>query len=268
MTKHAGTRGTCQDPSAGRRAALARLLREARENLEPVPDGRRRRTPGLRREEVADAAGISVTWYTWLEQGRDVTMSSETMARLARALRLDRTQERYLQSLARPREVRAPRRLSEAPVTLETLVDGLDPRPAYAVDRAYNVVAWNTAAARLLGTFGRGDPVRGNVLARLFLDADWQHLFVDWPEIARSAVGQFKASTVAFAQDADVTQLVSRLSAAAPAFRALWSAAELAASPDWTKRIRTGRGVERWRYSLLRPEGAARDFTVAIYMPG
>lgn len=266
MSKHNGMLTTSFDHETARRQELAAFLRSARERVSPKKPGPRRRTPGLRREEVADAACISVTWYTWLEQGRDVSMSADTMRRLAAALHLDVTQENYLRGLARPVEALAPVAHEAVPETLVTLVAGLDPHPAYATDRVSNVVAWNRAAGRLLGEFIPGDPVKGNILARLFLDADWKRLFVRWPEIAASAVAQFRASTAAFARDEDVIALASRLMTHAPEFAAVWSATELAQSPDWTKEILTPRGdVETWRYSLLRPEGESRDFTVAVY---
>lgn len=266
MTDHTGIPTTPQAVDDARRAELGRFLRARRERLPPLAPSGRRRTPGQRREDVAAAAGISVTWYTWLEQGRDVSMSRDTMDRLTRALALDETEGRYLERIARPADLRPPRPAS-APASLAGLVAGLAPHPAYAMDRVCNVVAWNEPAGALFGAIVPGDPVRGNILARLFLDPAWKRLFADWPIIARSAVAQFRAGTAAFAQDDDVTALVARLSEAAPVFRTVWEAAELAPSPDWTKVLRRGNRTECWRYTVMRPEGEARGFTVTVYLP-
>ncbi|MGI3168516.1 helix-turn-helix transcriptional regulator [Pseudooceanicola sp. C21-150M6] len=266
MKDYTGILTTPFTAGAARREELARFLRARREALAPQRPGGRRRTPGLRREEVAAEAGISVTWYTWLEQARDVSVSAETLRRVARALQLNETEEHYLTGLARPGDFRAasPEKVPEA---LLTIVQGLSPHPAYAMDRVFNVVAWNDPAETLFGAFTTGDPVTGNVLARLFLDPEWKRLFVDWPGIARSAVAQFRTATAAFAQDPEVTGLVARLCDEAPVFATVWQAAELAPSPDWTKVIRRGNRTESWRYSVLRPEGAAKGFTVTLYLP-
>lgn len=266
MKDHTGIPTTPLEADAARREDMARFLRAKRESLPPLQSTGRRRTPGLRREDVAAAAGISVTWYTWLEQGRDVTMSLQTLVGLKRALDLDTTETDYLTGLARPSGTALACRATP-PEILQTLVRGLAPHPAYAVDRVYNVVAWNRPAETLFGAFKPGDPARGNILARLFLDPEWKELFVDWPAIARSAVAQFRASTAGFSQDPEVTGLIDRLSSEVPVFNTVWRAAELEASPDWTKTLRQGDRTERWRYSVLRPEGEARDFRVTLYLP-
>lgn len=265
MNEHTGIATTTLAAETARREELARFLRSRREGLRPPHPGPRRRTPGLRREEVAEAAGISVTWYTWLEQARDVSMSAETLRRLSRALELDDAGTRYLKGLARPEEAVTPKPVP-VPDSLRTLVAGLG-HPAYATDRVGNVAAWNAQAEEVFGVFAPGDPVRGNILARLFLDPGWKTLFADWPLVARSAVAQFRTATAAFARDGDVTDLVARLSEEAPVFRTVWSAAEVAPSPDWTKVLRRGGRDETWRYAVLRPEGEARDFTVTLYLP-
>ncbi|MHA7775524.1 helix-turn-helix transcriptional regulator [Roseibium sp. M-1] len=266
MTDHTGTSSTRLDADAIRRQELGAFLRAARERMTVSSTERRRRTPGLRREEVADAAAISVVWYTWLEQGRDVRMSPETLARLVRALELNRTEALYLRTLARPDDLDLPS-LQAAPGAVSDLVTRLSPHPAYALDRTWNVVACNGDAANLVGPFVRSDPVRGNVLARLFLDPDWKRLFCDWGEVARMAAAQFRASTAAFATEADVVSLLSRLHEVSPDFARIWTSAEIAPAADWTKTILSGGRVTRWRHSVLRPEGAGRDFSVTVYLP-
>jgi len=266
MTDHTGTSTNTLDADTARRRELSAFLRAARARITPSQTERRRRTPGLRREEVADAAAISVVWYTWLEQGRDVRMSSETVARIARALHLDRTETRYLRVLARPDDLEIPATRT-APEGVVSLVSGLSPHPAYAFDRAWNVVAWNEDAENLVGPFAGGDPVRGNVLARLFLDPDWKRLFSDWTEVTRMATAQFRASTAAFAKEPDVAGLLDRLQDRSADFRKIWTAAEIAPAADWTKKILSNGRITRWRHALLRPEGAGQDFSITVYLP-
>ncbi|MFD1794733.1 helix-turn-helix transcriptional regulator [Paracoccus aurantiacus] len=260
-----GTRTDTLHSDESRRRELADFLRRTRERLRPEKPSSKRRTPGLRREEVSDAAGISVTWYTWLEQARDIAVSTETLNRLVEALRLDRTETRYLYGLAgRTGELPAESTVPPSESLCE-LVTGLMPHPAYAMDRVFNVVASNPSSDALFGRFDTDQPAKSNILTRLFLDPDWKSLFVDWSAVARSAVAQFRASTSAFAQEKDATEIVSLLLEEVPGFKYIWAAAELAESPNWTKTIRCGHGVCRYDYALLRPEGGDRDYTIAIY---
>ena len=147
-----------------RRDSLAHFLRSRRERLNPVDFGiavgGRRRAIGLRREEIADAAGISTTWYVWLEQGRNVNASAQALRALGRALRLSPPELAYLLQLARPDLDwrRRPAGHAEPTAGLMALLDGLAPHPAYITDRYRQVVASNTPARILLGDFSSADP--------------------------------------------------------------------------------------------------------------
>src|SRR5215831_7946175 len=140
--------------SLERRHALGAFLQAHRARLEPAalgfPPVGRRRTPGLRREEVAQLAGLSVTWYTWIEQGRDVSVSPAALARLARTLQLSAAERTYVFDLAGKRDPAgpAPAPASEVPVTLEAAVQAIA-APAYVLDRQWNAVVWNALASRL-----------------------------------------------------------------------------------------------------------------------
>jgi transcriptional regulator with XRE-family HTH domain len=151
------------DERASARAELGSFLARCRKAL-PQPAGGRRRTPGWRREEIAAAAGISVTWYSWAEQGRDVNLSAAALARLARALRLDAAQTAYVFRLARPASGAA-ESVAVDPA-LGRFVDGLEPHPAYLLDRGWSIVAANEAARRVFGFAGKGE----HLIERLFID--------------------------------------------------------------------------------------------------
>src|SRR5215813_11483969 len=166
-----------------RRDELAQFLRSRRERLDPkdfgIAVGGRRRTVGLRREEIADAAGISTTWYVWLEQGRDVNASAHALRALGKALRLSQSEQTYLFQIARPDLDwrRRPARPALPSANLLSLIEGLAPHPAYVVNRYAQVVATNAPARKLLGDFGSAEPWSDNLIARLFLDPAWRALF-------------------------------------------------------------------------------------------
>jgi hypothetical protein len=210
---------------------------------------------------------MSVTWYTWLEQGRDVRMSAAAASRIARALHLDPAGHRYLMSLARPADVVAPMR-NAAPGAISRIVDQLAPHPAYAADRTWNVIAWNECATSLLGDFELSDPARNNVLARLFLDPGWKWCFPDWQAVAQRAVAQFRVATAAYASSPDVVGLVERLRADAPEFEPIWANGEIMTAVDGEKTVRRGAAEETWHYRVMRPEGLGQDHTVTLYLPG
>ncbi|ESX14240.1 helix-turn-helix transcriptional regulator [Mesorhizobium sp. M0179] len=250
---------------------LARFLRERRDRL-PRIDGAngRRRAPGLRREEVAAEAGISTTWYTWLEQGREVNASPQVLRSLARVLRLSRSEQAYLFQLARPdldwRNRLGAQGLPSAP--LLSLLDGLAPHPAYVVNRYWQVVACNHPAAVLLGDFETDDEWSGSLLARLFLDLEWRQRFVDWPEVSRSAAAQFRLATVAMTRDPVLAALVSSLEAASEAFATCWNSRDIAEPPIWRKSIRHPvAGAMSFDFATLQPGGRDSDFSVSVYTP-
>ncbi|TIV69767.1 MAG: helix-turn-helix domain-containing protein, partial [Mesorhizobium sp.] len=141
----------------------------------------RRRAPGLLREEVALLAGISATWYTWLEQGREANPSAQVLHALADVLKLLPVEREHLFKLAKPEWLPETSR-SERPSPdpwMADLLTALSPNPAYALNRAWDFAAWNDGAAALFGGFDPEDPVKRNLLTRLFLDPDWRALFAD-----------------------------------------------------------------------------------------
>jgi transcriptional regulator with XRE-family HTH domain len=212
-----------QTTASDRRRLLGAFLRTHRERLSPqaagLPAGGRRRTPGLRREEAAQLAGVSATWFTWLEQGRDVAASPEALARLAGALQLSRAERAYLFNLAGRRDPAAPdAAIPEAPPGLAEAVARFD-GPAYALDRCWNAVCWNPAAGRLFAGW-LGGPER-NLLRYLFRAPEARRLVVDWTERAQRVLAEFRADFSRSLNDPQMRSLVEELRAE-PLFARLW----------------------------------------------
>ncbi|HEX7080336.1 MAG TPA: helix-turn-helix transcriptional regulator [Gammaproteobacteria bacterium] len=208
-----------------RRRRLGEFLRARRERLAPSDAGLpesfvRRRTPGLRREEVALLAGLSPTWYTWIEQGRSVSASPHALARIADALRLTSTERAYLFELAEKRDPQASDASAEAPPS--ALVAALDvvATPAYLLDRAWRACGWNAAAETLFEPW-LGGPER-NLLRYVFLEPSARELICDWRQRARRLIAEFRADTSRLGEDEEIAQLVRELKSESDTFGALW----------------------------------------------
>jgi transcriptional regulator with XRE-family HTH domain len=205
------------------RRALGDFLRARRERVAPatvgLADGSRRRTPGLRREEVAQLAGLSTTWYTWLEQGRDVSVSPHGLARIATALRLDRAARDYLFDIAGRRDPQPDPDPEALPAALPACVAAVT-TPAYVLDRPWNARAWNEPAARLFA--GWLDAPQPNLLRFVFLAPQARTLLPDWRERARRVLAEFRADCAAHLEDAPVARLLADLRRDSPDFADLW----------------------------------------------
>ena len=216
--------------STDHRAALAEFLRARREAVSPaqvgLPAGRARRTPGLRREEVAMLAGVSVTWYTWLEQGRRINASADVLRAIGRALRLDEAGTEHLLALAQP-SVGAPADATAAfgpddvPSALRRLIDAFEPAPAYVLGPRWEFAAWNAAEARLYPPITTLQPPERNLLWVLFADPATRALIVDWDIHAKQSLAEFRASTTAMRDDPALLALVERLRDDQPGVRAM-----------------------------------------------
>ncbi|TWB45175.1 helix-turn-helix transcriptional regulator [Nitrospirillum pindoramense] len=212
-----------------KRREMGEFVRAQRERLSPaalgLAPGPRRRTPGLRREELAQLSGVSVTWYTWIEQGRDVSISPAALTRLAQALRLSAAERAYLFDLAGKRDPEGAAAGDDTPVpsALDALVRSL-PHPAYLLDRCWNALAWNAAAARLFtGWLVPPDPgTDRNQLRYLFLNPTAQALIPDWVERARRVVAEFRVDYSHHLDDPGMRALVADLSQRSPLFADLW----------------------------------------------
>ena len=216
------------------------FLRSRRTRLNPDKPGdatwQRRRTPGLKREEVAQRAGISAEWYVKLEQGRAVSPSAETVEALGRALRLDRVEMVHLRSLAAAGG-RQPFRREDVPEVLRRLVASL-PEPAYLTGQRWDVLAWNDAAAALFGSFGQLAPEDRNILHWMFTDPSAKALFGEtWAEEARRMVSVFRAAHDLWPGDTAFVALVDRIGAGCPEFDSWWSEHGVAAPVSGTKHL-------------------------------
>ena len=187
-----------------RRAELGAFLRSRRESLSPttvgLPSGFRRRTPGLRREEVAMLADVGTTWYTWLEQGRDVRASQEVLLAIAHALRLDAVERRHLFVLSDrpPPEVRStgPEHLEGS---VQRMLASLSGQPAYVTGRRWDILGWNRAASVVFGDYEQLDQDARNLMLMVFVNPRHRRLLIDWEELARAALAIFRADSARYA---------------------------------------------------------------------
>lgn len=219
------------------------FLRSRRERLTPaavgLPNGFRRRTPGLRRDEVALLAGVGTTWYTWLEQGRDVRPSAEVLNALAQALRLDRAERQHLFILAgrSSPELRTtgPEHVPEA---LVRMLDSMSDQPAYVLGRRWDVLAWNQAAVAIFGDFGRLDGDARNLMHMMFANESHRRLLADWDALAPLSLAVFRADSTRYAGDPDFERLIALLMDQSAEFRAWWPRHDVMHHTSTVKRIR------------------------------
>ena len=224
------------------RSELADLLRSRRDRLTPadvgLPAGTRRRTAGLRREEVAQLAGVSTTYYTFLEQGRDVRPSRQVVTALASALRLSSAERAHLFQMAGITVVAEDQAQAEtvAPV-VSALVGRLDPFPAYLKGRRWDVLAANRAARALLTDWSARESGDRNLVWWMFTDPGARKVYVHWEEEASGMLGRFRAAAGRRPDDPDFTDLIERLHQASPEVRDWWPRYEVRPVGSGTKRL-------------------------------
>jgi transcriptional regulator with XRE-family HTH domain len=217
---------------------LGSFLRARRERLSPsqakIKALARRRTPGLRREEVAQLAGISPEWYTYLEQDRDVRPSSEAIERIATALQLTWAEREYLCELAFPRSYRgAPK--SALPASLQRFMDELEYRPAYVVNDLWDIVGWNAAAFSVFPGLQAG--ARPNLMISVFLDPAWRCLHKHWERNARRMLALFRLTVAAHAGHERCVSLLAQLNASSEEFARWWREQGVLASSSGPKEL-------------------------------
>ncbi|MFC4035561.1 helix-turn-helix transcriptional regulator [Streptomyces polygonati] len=252
---HAGTSGTPgtagisaprPDPGAGdasesRRRELASFLRNRRERISPeqvgMPPGRRRRTPGLRREEVAQLAAVGVTWYTWLEQAREIQVSGQVADAIARALMLDREERRHLFTLAGAPD---PHPLLDCPgmsPAVRVMIDQLEPLPAAVFNSRYDIVAYNRTYGRLVSDLDAMPVENRNLMWLCFTDPCWKERMLDRELNVRLMAAKFRVSMGQHIGEAPWKALLKRLQQASPEFCEVWE-----------------------RHEVLQPEGHVKRF--------
>lgn len=238
VTKDVGSDGI--DGVGDTRRALGGFLRARRGRVAPehvgLAGGRRRRVRGLRREELAQLAGISVDYYVRLEQGRATQPSPEVLDALATALGLDAAERRHLATLADARRGPAPDARVSPP--LRRVLDAMAPLPAFATDHRMDVVAWNGLGAELIG--GLAEPGRRdrNNARFLFLDPASRVVHPDWEDRAAEAVGQLRVSAGRYPDDAELSALITELSERSTEFRRIWATGEIVMCAAGRKRLR------------------------------
>lgn len=252
-----------------RRSEFGDFLRSRRAKLSPksvgLPSGRRRRAPGLRREEVAELAGIGVDWYIRLEQGRAVSPSVTTIDALARALRLTKVEHLHLRALASGanRRAFAPESVS---AQLRNLVGSLN-QPAYITGRRWDLLAWNKAAAEILA-FDRLAEEDRNILVCVFLFPGTRRLFgTGWADEAKRIVAQFRATHDLWAGDPAFIELLTRLRNGSPEFAEWWETHDIGGGTGGIKRLRhPKKGMLRFFHASFQANDDP-DLKLIIYTP-
>ena len=253
------------------RDELAQFLRTRRASLGPeavgLPTSGRRRTPGLRREEVALLAGVSVSWYTWLEQGRPIRASREVLLAIARTLQLTPTENAHLLALAdRAEPVSAPD-TDRAPDQLVRLIEAMSPSPAYVLGPRWEFLAWNRAQALLFPAIERLAEADRNLLWVVFATAEARELIVDWPVESRRMLTQFRADTDRLHDDPALEELIARLTQVSPEFAAGWARHDVAPFESRVRRYAHPRaGTLIFEYQLLVPAEFAH-MRVVVQLP-
>ena len=209
-----------------RRRELGAFLRNRRERVQPEDAGlrssRRRRTPGLRREEVAQLAGVGVTWYTWLEQGREINPSAQVLDAIARTLQFDSHEHSHLFTLAGIATTTVAAQCIELCPTVQPLLDQLEPFPACVLNDRLDLLAYNRVYASFFEDLDAIPVEDRNLLWLTFTDAAWRRPIVDWDESVGNLVAEYRAAMARHLDEPAWKLLVARLHRASPEFRAFW----------------------------------------------
>jgi transcriptional regulator with XRE-family HTH domain len=257
-------------PDAIRRRELAAFLRSRRERLTPhqvgLPITGRRRTPGLRREEVAQLAGVGVTWYTWLEQGRDIRPSDQVLGAIARTLQLDPYESAHLFTLAGLATRPSQKDCNAVPPGAVALLDRIDPWPALVTNARTDILAYNRGYNWLLGDVDELPFEERNTMLQCFLGR-WEQRMPDWHGHKARAVAQLRASMADQVTNPSWKALVKRLRRESADFEALWRQHDVTAPRNWTKRfLHPDAGLLQFNttYLWLTP---APEIRLASYTP-
>jgi transcriptional regulator with XRE-family HTH domain len=251
--------------------SLGTYLKDRRAKLDPTAFGfplKRRRTPGLRREEVAQRANVSATWYTWLEQGRGGAPSADVLDRIARAMMLTDVEREhlFLLGLGRPPKVRyhAPDGISPR---LQRVLDTLEHSPAFIRTATWDVIAWNRAAAAVLTDYSTLPDGQRNVLRMMFRDSRVRAAQPNWQSVARYVVASFRADVARAGAARNVQSLVDELCATSPEFAAMWRDNDVKGHGDGVKVLHHPiAGPLSMEFSAFAVDGRP-DLNMVIYNP-
>lgn len=258
---------TASDPSGN---MLGDYLRDRRAKLDPASFGlplKRRRTPGLRREEVAQRAHVSATWYTWLEQGRGGSPSADVLERISGALMLTDVEREHLFLLALGRPPEARYRVVEGVTPrLQRVLDMFEISPAFIKTATWDVIAWNKAATVVLWDYASVPEGERNILRRMFCDPLARERQLDWESVARFVVAAFRADAIRAGASEAVKELVDELSRASPEFEAMWRENVVRSHGEGTKHLRHPAGLIGMEYSSFAVDGRP-DLAMVVYNP-
>ena len=224
-----------------RRRELGSFLRSRRERLKPEDVGlrplRRRRTPGLRREEVAQLAGVGVTWYTWLEQGRDIHPSVQVLDAIARTLQFDTHEHSHLFTLAGVATTTIANQCLGVCPTAQPLIDQLEPLPACVVNDRLDLLAFNRIYASFFDDLETIPIEDRNLLWLTFTNPRWREVIVDWDDAAARMVAEYRAAMAEHLDEPAWKTLVARLHRASPQFTEVWERHDVQGAESRTKRV-------------------------------
>ena len=255
----------------GARQELSDFLKTRRARLAPadvgLPGSNGRRIRGLRREEVAVLAGVGLTWYTWLEQGREIQVSTPFLENLARALRLSEAERLHLFTLAQHRPPpAAPQASPPQPLAkVQAILDAID-APAYARNSRFDVIAWNSANTRMFGDFAALPEKERNIIWLMFFSPYHRRTMVNWEQDARSLVAKFRLSHGQAAGAAEFSAFVQEMIACSEDFRRMWADYEVTDVGEGVYLYRTSRhGTLAFQHSTLVPE-VLPDLRIVVYL--
>lgn len=221
---------------------LGDFLKTRRAKISPSQIGLstevQRRTPGLRREEVAQLAGIGLTWYTWLEQGRDIHVSTQVIESLSKVLLLDKQERIHLYLLAnQPLPVDIPEDKETVSPILQNVLDSLTLSPSLVMDQRWNVIGWNKAASLVLGDFNKMNSREQNIVWAMFTNDNYKQLFVNWNLHAKELVGKFRSTCGQYIEDSWLVQFIEELKMQSKEFDLWWSLHEIQSKGEVYKQL-------------------------------
>jgi transcriptional regulator with XRE-family HTH domain len=254
------------------RGELANFLRSRRARLLPtevgLPQTARRKTAGLRREEVAQLAGVGVTWYTWLEQGRDINVSVQVLDSLARTLRLTPEEKAHLFLLAgqAPPQHPVPQQEYVSPF-LHKFLEHLGTSPAYITGHRWDVLAWNSAACQIITDFAALPVEERNIVRLIFSNEEFCRRFVDWEGIAQRILAQLRASSSQYRDDEQISALIADLKRCSPEFARWWPRHEVQGRQDGRKELMHPQaGLLALDHSTFQIDGSP-GLKIVVYLP-
>ncbi|WP_110930019.1 helix-turn-helix transcriptional regulator [Paenibacillus bouchesdurhonensis] len=257
---------------------LSAFLKAQRAKIVPqmvgLPIGGRRRTPGLRREEVAQLAGVSTTWYTWLEQGRDIKVSASVLDNIAAALRLTRDERNYLYALAMDTGggtgaagLLLQEGQPEISPSLQKILQELKYCPTIISDRRCQIVGWNEAASHVFLDFEEIPLEQRNMISLLFTRQEFRRLAVNWEQFVRGFLAIFRAYYGQYVEDEWYNHFLSEMKEAHPDFNHLWEQSEVSSAPEVILEFRHAKGGKmHFQLTSLQVHGNV-DLRCSIYTP-